>query len=63
MLLESLCRRFAYEVDTKTGPLTLELHNRAILWKADYEALKREVKLERSSVPMVDASIILYNFF
>mgnify|MGYP001043198216 CR=1 FL=1 len=57
MLLESLCRRFAYEVDTKTGPLTLELHNRAILWKADYEALKREVKLERSSVPMVDASI------
>ena len=23
MLLESLCRRFAYEVDTKTGPLSL----------------------------------------
>ena len=28
MLLESLFRRFSYEVDTKTGPLTLSLQAR-----------------------------------
>ena len=31
MLLESLCRRFAYEVDTKTGPLQLNMQERAKL--------------------------------
>ena len=31
MLLESLCRRFAYEVDTKTGPLWLYMQERAKL--------------------------------
>lgn len=46
MLLESLCRRFAYEVDTRTGPLTLSLQERAKLWREDYEKLKREVALE-----------------
>jgi len=45
MLLESLCRRFAYEVDTKTGPLWLYMQERAKLWRADYEALKREVSV------------------
>lgn len=49
MLLESLCRRFAYEPDTKTGPLTLSFHDRAKLWKEDYEALKKEVKQETSA--------------
>lgn len=43
MLLESLCRRFAYEVNTKTGPLTLEMQERAKLWREDYEQLKKEV--------------------
>lgn len=42
MLLESLYRRFSYEVDTKTGPLTLNLHDRAVMWKEDYLALKRK---------------------
>lgn len=51
MLLESLCRRFAYEVDTKTGPLTLELQERAKLWRADYDKLKKEVSAESCSVP------------
>ncbi len=51
MLLESLCRRFAYEVDTKTGPLSLAMHNRAELWRKDYEALKKEVSVESCSVP------------
>ncbi len=43
MLLESLCRRFAYEVDSKTGPLWLYMQERAKLWRADYESLKKEV--------------------
>lgn len=51
MLLESLCRRFAYEVDTKTGPLTLELQERAKLWRADYDKLKKEVSAESCCVP------------
>ena len=36
MLLESLFRRFSYEVDTKTCPLTLSLQARAKLWKEMY---------------------------
>ena len=51
MLLESLCRRFAYEVDTKTGPLWLYMQERAKLWRADYESLKKEVSAESCSVP------------
>ncbi len=50
-LLESLCRRFAYEVDTKTGPLSLNLSDRAKAWREDYEKLKKEVKLESLTVP------------
>lgn len=50
-LLESLCRRFAYEVDTRTGPLSLGMADRAKLWRDDYEALKKEVSLESCRVP------------
>lgn len=39
MLLESLCRRFAYEVNTKTGPLSLDMNGRAKLWKEDYDKI------------------------
>ena len=42
-LLEHLCRNFAYQVDTRTGPLTLNLMERAKLWRRDYEALKAEL--------------------
>lgn len=49
MLLESLCRRFAYEADTKTGPLSLSLGERAKRWKEDYQALKKEVSAESIS--------------
>lgn len=52
MLLESLCRRFAYEVDTKTGPLSLAMHDRAKLWREDYEKLKKEVSAGSCSVPV-----------
>lgn len=51
MLLESLCRRFAYEVDTRTGPLTLSLQDRAKLWREDYEKLKKEVSAESCHIP------------
>lgn len=51
MLLESLCRRFAYEVDTKTGPLWLYMQNRAKLWREDYDKLKKEVSAESCSIP------------
>lgn len=50
-LLESLYRRFSYEVNTRTGPLTLELQERAKQWKKDYEDLKKEVAAESCSVP------------
>lgn len=51
MLLESLCRRFAYEVDTKTGSLWLYLQERAKLWRTDYEMLKKEVSMESCHIP------------
>ncbi len=51
MLLESLCRRFAYEVDTKTGPLWLYLQERAKLWREDYDRLKKEVSAESCRIP------------
>ena len=51
MLLESLYRRFSYEVNTKTGPLTLELHDRAAMWREDYLTLKKEIQQESCSVP------------
>ena len=51
MLIESLFRRFSYEVTTKTGPLTLEMQGRANLWKEEYEKLKKENKIESISVP------------
>ena len=50
MLLESLCRRFAYEVDTKTGPMQLNMQERAKLWREDYDKLKKEVSAESCSI-------------
>lgn len=41
--LESICRRFAYEPDTKEGPISFSLGERAKLWREDYEKLKAEV--------------------
>ena len=47
MLLESLYRRFSYEVDTKPGPLTLNLHDSAVMWNEDYLALKKTKKKKK----------------
>lgn len=53
MLLESLCRRFSYEVDMKTGPLWMYMHDRAVLWKEDYEKLKKEISAQ-ANIPKFD---------
>jgi len=50
-LLESICRRFAYEPDSKTGPLSFSFGERAKLWREDYEKLKKEVSMESCMVP------------
>lgn len=42
--LESIFRRFSYEPDTKAGPLSLSLGERARLWKEEYEKLKDDLK-------------------
>lgn len=51
MLLESICRRFAYEVDTRTGPLALSMHDRAKRWQEDYERLKKEISAQACNIP------------
>lgn len=51
-LVESLCRRFAYEVDTKTSKLTLSLSQRAKAWQELYMELKEEVEAEEISLPI-----------
>jgi len=50
-MLESLCRRFAYEPDTKEGPLSFAFGGRAKLWREDYEKLKAEVASGSVTVP------------
>lgn len=41
-LVESLCRRFAFEVDTDVGPLSLGLQGRVTVWREMYKELKAE---------------------
>lgn len=55
-LIESIFRRYSYEADTKTGPLTLSLKERAKLWQEEYEKLKKEVSAESCTVPAALAS-------
>ena len=42
--LESICRRFSYEPDTKEGPVSFSFGDRAKLWREDYEKLKAEIR-------------------
>lgn len=51
-LAESVCRRFSYEVDTKTSKLSLALGQRAKMWSDMYAALKEEVDAEDVSIPV-----------
>lgn len=41
-IVESLCRRFSYEVDTDVGPLSLGLQGRVTAWREMYKELKAE---------------------
>lgn len=41
-IVESILRRFSYEVNTTIGPVRLELLNRAEFWKKVYDDLKKE---------------------
>jgi len=49
-LVESVLRRFSYEVDTQSGPLRLSLNQRYAAWKAMYDQLKTEAEAA-SSIP------------
>lgn len=49
-LVESVLRRFSYEVDTQSGPLRLSLSQRYNAWKAMYDSLKTEAEAA-SSLP------------
>lgn len=55
--LESIFRRFSYEPDTKEGPLSLSLGERAKLWQGEYEKLKAE--LEKSAVSADAVSLLM----
>ena len=41
-LVESILRRFSYEVDTTVGPLSLSLRQRVEGWQKIYDSLKSE---------------------
>lgn len=45
-LLETLLRRFSYEVDTKVAELDLKLHQRLEFWASEFKRLKSEVDAE-----------------
>lgn len=42
-LIESLLRRFSYEVDTKVADMDLKLHQRIDAWEREFKRLKAEV--------------------
>lgn len=42
-IVESILRRFSYEVDTKVGPLSLSLRQRVEVWQQMYDDLKAEI--------------------
>ena len=46
--LESIMRKFAFEPDTKVGPLSLSMGERAKLWKEMYEDLKKDLESQCS---------------
>lgn len=51
--LESIMRRFMYEVDIKVGPLSLELGERADRWRDMYNDLKKELEKSAASATSV----------
>lgn len=53
--LESIFRRFSYEPDTSTGPLSFKFGERAKLWQDEYEKLKKELAKESVSSSSISA--------
>lgn len=56
VLVESIMRRFSYEVDEKVGPMTLSLRQRYESWKAMYDQLKAEIA--GCTVPSANAAAV-----
>lgn len=55
--IESIFRRFSYEPDTTTGPVTLKFGDRAKLWQDEYKRLKEELEASDLDPMAVDANI------
>lgn len=55
-LVESLYRRFSFEIDTKVGSLSLSMQGRAEAWKVMYEQLRTE--LGNYAVPSVNPAAV-----
>lgn len=51
--LESIMRKFAYEPDTKVGPLSLSMGGRADLWKKMHDDLKKDLKVNAVSAAAI----------
>lgn len=51
--IESIFRRFSYEPNTTSGPVTLAFGERAKLWQAEYNRLKADVALEDVSADAI----------
>lgn len=62
-LLESICRRFSYEPDTKAGPVTFSFGERAKIWREDYSVLKKEVAREYVKVPKFCGGKVTDSYF
>lgn len=54
-LLRSILHRFAYEVNTTVGPLSLQLRGRFDAWKALYDELSKEIS--KMAAPSMNRSI------
>ena len=55
--LESIMHRFAYEPDTKDGPVSWAFGDRAKLWKSMYDDLKKELAITAASAPAIGALV------
>lgn len=54
--VESILRRFSYEVDTKVGPLTLNFSQRIAVWQSLRDELKKVVA--SSSAPLANRQAV-----
>lgn len=55
--LENIMRKFAYEPDTKVGPLSFSMTERAKLWKEMHDELKKDLKASAASPSSILAQV------